>query len=196
MVLRPTRRLSYGFIRNRGDIMDALLVIDLQRGMFADPAMPPFDGDAVVRRSIGLIAAARAAGRTVLFVQHDGGAGDVLAADGPGFALHPALVPAPDDPILVKCFCSAFQDTPVAALLAARAVKKIAVCGMQTEYCIDTTCRAAFERGFSVTLASDAHTTFDSQALAAPAIIRHHNATLANAGFVTLEQAADLRFAG
>jgi len=177
-----------------GDDMNALLVIDLQRGMFADPAMQPHDGQAVLKRVTSLIAAARAAGARVIFVQHDGGEGDVLASGTPGFALCPELAPAPGEPIIVKRFCSAFQETGLGALLAERGIKSLTICGMCTEYCVDTTCRAAFENGYTVTLAGDAHTTFDTPAIPAPTIIRHHNTTLRNAGFVTLQDSAAIRF--
>lgn len=173
--------------------MNALLVIDVQCGMFADLKMQPHDGEAVVQRIAGLIAAARVARTPVIFIQHDGGPGDVLARGAPGFALRPELAPLPGEPVMVKRHCSAFQDTDLGVLLAERTIERIAVCGMQTEYCIDTTCRSAFERGLEVTLIGDAHTTFDSGIIAAEAIIRHHNATL-DGGFVTVRQADKVRF--
>ena len=95
--------------------------------------------------------------------------------------------------MVVKRFCSAFQQTTLADLLAERSIGRVAVCGMQTEYCIDTTCRSAFERGLEVTLIGDAHTTFDSAALTGAAIIGHHNATLSS-GFVALRPADAIRF--
>jgi nicotinamidase-related amidase len=174
--------------------MEALLVIDLQSGMFADPAWPPHDGEGVIGRVTTLIDAARAAGTPVIFVQHDGGEGDPLSAAGPGFTLHPALSPWPDEPVIVKRFCSAFQGTELADVLAARGITALTICGMQTEFCIDTTCRAAFERGFPVTLIADAHTTVGNGVLSAADIIRHHNATLAGGGFVRVREAGELRF--
>ena len=49
---------------------------------------------------------------------------------------------------------------------------------MQTEYCVDTTCRRALSLGFGVTLVADGHTTCDG-ILPAADVIRHHNALLA-----------------
>lgn len=46
-----------------------------------------------------------------------------------------------------------------------------------TEYCVDTTCRAAIARGFDVELITDGHATVDG-ALDADAVIAHHNRTL------------------
>lgn len=173
--------------------MQALVVIDVQCGMFADPVMQPHEGEAVVKKIAGLIGRARAAGTPVIFVQHDGGDGDALALGSAGFEIRPELAPANGETVVVKRFCSAFQATEFATLLTAQEIQRIVVCGMQTEYCVDTTCRSAFERGFEVTLVRDAHTTMDSGALPAAAIIAHHNATLGG-GFVTLKRADEVAF--
>lgn len=171
------------------------MVIDVQAGMFAEPENQPHEGAAVVARIAGLIAGARAAGTPLIFIQHDGGPGDTLEAGTPGFAFHPALTPAPGETLFVKRFCSAFQETGLGDYLAAQRITGLSICGMQTEYCVDTTCRAAFERGLEVTLISDAHTTFGSEALPASAIIAHHNATLGG-GFARLCTAAEMVPAG
>jgi nicotinamidase-related amidase len=174
--------------------MRALVVIDVQCGMFADPAMPPHDGEAVVGRIAGLIGRARAAGVEVIFVQHDGGEGDVLARGAAGFEIRPELAPRAGEAVVVKRFCSAFQETELAELVAKRGITGLTVCGMQTEYCVDTTCRSAFERGLVVTLVSDGHTTMDG-VMPAAGIIAHHNATLGS-GFVTLRRADEVVFGG
>ena len=72
----------------------ALLVIDVQRGLF-EPQPPPADADAVVERINALSAKAREAGMPVVFVQHER-AGD-LEAESPGWALHPGLQVAEGD---------------------------------------------------------------------------------------------------
>jgi nicotinamidase-related amidase len=64
---------------------------------------------------------------------------------------------------------------------------------MKTEYCIDTTCRAAADLGIRPILIADAHTSMDSAVLSAKAIIEHHNLTLSGP-FATLLNAADCAF--
>lgn len=172
--------------------MQALVVIDVQCGMFADPSMQPFEGEAVVERIAGLIARARQAGTAVIFVRHDGGEGDPLARGTAGFEIRPEIAPLPSEAVVEKRFCSAFQETAFAELLARREITRVTLCGMQTEYCVDTTCRAAFERGFEVTLVRDAHTTVDG-VIPAKSIIAHHNATLGG-GFARLKQAEEVMF--
>jgi nicotinamidase-related amidase len=69
----------------------------------------------------------------------------------------------------------------------------LVICGMQTEFCVDTAVRGAYERGYKVVLLGDAHTTFDTQLLPAADIIAHHNATLSG-GFAAVKPAASIEF--
>lgn len=57
-------------------------------------------------------------------------------------------------------------------------VKRLVVCGLQTEYCVDTTVRRAFSLGYEVTLAANAHSTWHGEVLPAAQIIAHHNSVL------------------
>lgn len=56
----------------------------------------------------------------------------------------------------------------------------VVICGMPTEFCVDTTTRRALALGYPVVLVADAHTTERNEYLSAAQIIRHHNHTLAN----------------
>jgi isochorismate hydrolase len=58
-----------------------------------------------------------------------------------------------------------------------RGVSRLVICGLQTEFCVDTTVRQALPLGDSVTLVADAHSTSDG-ALRAEQVIAHHNRTL------------------
>jgi nicotinamidase-related amidase len=49
---------------------------------------------------------------------------------------------------------------------------------MQTEFCIDTTCRRAYSLGYEIILVEDAHSTWNNNVLQAPQIIAHHNLVL------------------
>lgn len=50
---------------------------------------------------------------------------------------------------------NAFSNTQLDEVLAARGIRDVLVCGMITSLCIDSTARAAYERGFDVTVVSD-----------------------------------------
>ncbi|HJW40629.1 MAG TPA: isochorismatase family protein, partial [Rhizomicrobium sp.] len=62
----------------------ALVIIDVQKGMWAFPDFPPHDGDGVLQRIAALIDKARAAGAPVMYVQHNG-------VDEPNHPFRPGL---------------------------------------------------------------------------------------------------------
>lgn len=171
----------------------ALVVIDVQKGMFSMPEMQPFDGDATVERIRSVLDRARGSGIPVIIIQHDGEPGHLLAKGEPGFAYHDLLTPLDGETVVVKRHCNAFQETGLAAYLETEGFTELTVCGMQTQYCVDTFVRAAIERGIGVRLIADGHTTFGTPVLSAEAIIAHHNHVLGGS-FATLEVAAKIGF--
>lgn len=141
----------------------ALVVIDVQKAMFADAANLPHDGERVVDRIAGLIAKARASNIPIFFVQHDGGPDDSLHPGEPGFAFHDKLTPQPGDDVTVKHRSSAFHETDFDARLKRASVDHLVITGMQSEYCVTSAIRGAYERNYKLTLVSDAHSTFDTK---------------------------------
>jgi nicotinamidase-related amidase len=75
--------------------------------------------------------------------------------------LVPELLPEPGEAVIHKNFRSSFENTDLDAVLAEQGVAELIVCGSQTNYCVRNTVHAALERGYDVTLVSDAHTTCD-----------------------------------
>lgn len=172
--------------------MKALVIIDVQKGMFAHAT--PHLGDQVVETLADILAQAREQGVPVFFVQHDGGAQSPLAPGTDGFEMHDALTPQAGEEVVAKRYCNAFQDTDLLQRLTTRGIDHIVVGGMQSEFCVDTAVRGAFERGLKVTLIADGHTTFDTPALPASQIIAHHNHTLASGHFAEVAKAAEIGF--
>ncbi|HJQ60679.1 MAG TPA: cysteine hydrolase family protein [Vineibacter sp.] len=170
----------------------ALVIVDVQQGMFG-LSLPLYRSKEVVERIAGPIGRARAERIPIFHVQHAGGPGHPLAKGSPGWLPHPAVAPAPGEPIIEKRRHSAFHDTDFHARLKERGIVRLIIAGMQTEMCVDSTCRHAVTLGYCVVLVSDAHSTFDSTVLPATSIIAHHNQTLGD-GFAVLCAAADIRF--
>jgi nicotinamidase-related amidase len=150
----------------------ALLVIDLQRGLFRRPT-PVHEEDTLLRIISGLVSAARAAGAPVVFVRHSN---KMLVAGTESWELHPDVRPRDDDLLLDKTHGDAFQDTELDALLNARSVGTVFVTGLVTEGCVRATCLGGLERGYRVVLVSDAHSSFHRDAARR---IRDWNETLA-----------------
>ena len=173
--------------------MTVLIVIDVQRGMFASPEQQPHDGNAVLARIAGLVARARESEAPLIFVRHDGGAGHPLEKPGEGWEVHPGTGYRDGDAVVEKRHCDAFQDTDLHERLAGLGVSRVVLTGMMTEYCVDTTCRRAFSLGYDVVLANDAHTTFSKPHINAEQIIRHHNEVLGG-DFAKARPAAEIDF--
>jgi len=144
----------------------------------------------VLTRVAGLLRRARERGLPVLHVRHGGGPGDPLERGTEGWDIHPAVTPRRDEPVIDKDRCSAFDGTDLGERLSSRGIDRLIIAGMQTEFCIDTNCRAAHALGYSVVLVRDGHTTFDTPDLTAAQVIAHHNRALSWGGFVELAEAA------
>jgi nicotinamidase-related amidase len=97
-----------------------------------------------------------------------------------GWQLAPGLAVAPADVRVRKKTPDAFHQTGLQALLEPMGVNHLVVCGLQTDFCVDTTVRRALALGYPVTLAADAHSTLDNGVITAAQIIAHHNRTLSS----------------
>jgi nicotinamidase-related amidase len=169
----------------------ALLLIDIQRGLVDSPE-GLHDAAAIIGRCAGLLTRARAAHLPVLHVQHNE-AGSELERLAPGWQLHAAVAPIDGEPVFEKTTSSAFIDGALDRHLRAAGITQLVIAGLQTDYCIDTNCRVARNLGYDVTLAADAHSTYDGGGLTAAQIITHHNRILGSSA-VTLRSAADIVF--
>jgi nicotinamidase-related amidase len=96
-----------------------------------------------------------------------------------GWALHAALDVRAEDLKVEKTASDAFYETNLDDLLRSRKVDHLYISGLQSEFCVDASCKSALSKDYRVTLISDAHTTGDAD-LSAQQIIDHHNYALAN----------------
>ena len=159
----------------------ALLVIDVQEAMFAPGQQPPvFRPEATVANIAALLAKARTAGARVIYIQHHDQIDLALQPGQPGFAIRAAIAPEPGETTIVKRICDTFTGTNLEQVLCEAGIERLVTCGIQSDFCVDAATRSAMNRGFGVTLASDAHTTWDNGILTAEQIIAHLNATLPN----------------
>ena len=171
----------------------ALLIIDMQVGLFHGPEKP-HDGERVLANIQQLIRQARQQHVPIYAVRHTGPTGSPIAAGSPFWQLLPELdLNAESDHVFDKSRPNAFHGTDLAQQLKSRNVEDLYLIGMKTQFCIDATCRAAADLGFKPLLVADAHTCMDTPALPAQAIIQHHNTTLGWA-FARLINSADVSF--
>ncbi len=149
----------------------ALVIIDVQANLFDEPRAFRIDEVAAL---LGRKAAeARAAGAPVIFIQHEE-PDCQWQRDTPGWQFHPALAPRHGDTVVAKSFCDGFRATDLAATLDRLGVDEIVVGGYASDFCVDTTVRAAASRGLPTTVIADGHTTSDRPHLPAADVVRHH----------------------
>ena len=155
----------------------ALLVIDVQQALCTGE-YSVHDAEGLTTRINRLTAMARKAGTPVFWIQHEEDH-ELLRWGSPGWQLDSRLQPLPGDARVRKTTPDSFHDTDLKKGLDAAGIQRLIVCGLQSEYCVDSTVRAALAHGYPVVLVSDAHTTIDNGVLSASQIVAHHNATLA-----------------
>ena len=170
----------------------ALLVIDVQVCNFEGSA-PVYKGSELLSTIGAVVARARNAGVLVVYIQHCGSEGAIDEPDTPGWEIHPAMTISKGDVIVHKQHPDAFQDTDLQSELELRRIKKVIITGIQTEYCVDTTCRRAYSLRYQVVLVKDAHGTWGTECLTASQIIAHHNEVLGG-WFAEVKEAEKIDF--
>ena len=158
----------------------ALLVVDVQNTL-CKGEWAAYGVDAVVSNINAVARQTRRVGGFVVFIQHEEDH-EAMRYGSEGWNLYERLDVAHVDLRIRKTSCDSFFKTELKKSLEDRNVDHVIICGMQTEFCVDSTVRGALENGFSVTVVADAHTTLDNDVLTASQIIAHHNATMANLG--------------
>lgn len=156
---------------------NALLIIDVQNGMFQEGNVV-YKGESLLQTLATLIEEARSANIHVFYIQHNAPVGKLLETGSMEWEFHAAITPKSTDVIIQKTTPDSFFNTILEDELKKQGVDHVYLAGIQTEACVDTTCRRAFSMGYKVTLISDAHTTWDSEEITAQQIINHHNNVL------------------
>jgi nicotinamidase-related amidase len=129
-----------------------LLVVDFQ----VDVVKDCWDAARIGANVARVVEQARARGVPVLWVQHED---DDRPHGSPQWQIVPELVPADGELRVYKRYNSAFEETPLEPELARLGATHIVLAGAMTTWCIRTNAYATLERGYDLTLVSDAHTT-------------------------------------
>ncbi len=143
----------------------ALIVIDVQQG-FDDPAWGERNNAQSEANVARLIATWRQHGRPLVFVRHDSVMeGSPLRPGQSGNDFKPEVSGEPDL-LVTKNVNSAFLGTPdLHEWLQARNIASLAICGIQTNYCCETTARMAGNLGYDTLFVLDATHTYNMAAL-------------------------------
>jgi len=170
----------------------ALLIIDVQNGLFTIEDFPIYQEDVLIKNVQNLLKRARKAKVPIFYIQHNDSKGKRLESGTENWKIHPEIAPGNEDIIIQKYNSDSFLNTSLKEELNKHGITHLVITGLTTPMCIDTTVRSAFSRGYGVTLIQDAHSTIDSEVLQASQIISHHNDILQ--WFSDLKKAEEFEF--
>ena len=162
----------------------ALLVVDVQEALVSEN---PYNREFTIKNIENLINSCRNNNMEVIYVQHDGGKGDELEAGTSGWQIYNQISPKNGEKIVAKNFNSSFKNTELKDYLNEKNIDTIILVGMQTEYCIDTTCKVAFEHGFRLIIPEGTNTTFDNDYMTGKEIYEYYNFKIWKNRFAKLE---------
>ena len=168
----------------------ALIIIDVQNIFFKDANSPLHKGDEVVENINKLIKNARQSNISIIFVRHEA---DYMKNGSFEWEIYTEIDARKTDFYVEKKTPDSFYETDLQKLLEREKIDEIFLCGFQTDFCIDTTCRSAFGKKIKAFLIEDAHSTFDTEFIKAEDIIKHHNRIICN-WFAELVPADKVKF--
>lgn len=142
---------------------DALVVIDVQKAFDDETVFGRRDNPDAEQNITRLVHAWQVAGRPLVRVRHDSDEpGSPLARTHPGNAFKDEVSDLKPQLDVRKRVNSAFYGTPdLHVWLSARGTRRVVVCGIQTNFCCETTARMASNLGYDMVFVLDATHTFD-----------------------------------
>jgi nicotinamidase-related amidase len=160
-----------------------LLVVDVQKVLIDEH---PYNEQKVIENIKNLISFARAKDIEVIYVRHDDGAGTELDAGSDGWQIYEEISPTTTEKIFDKQYNSAFLKTGLKEYLDSKEITTIILTGLQTEYCIDTTCKCAFEYGYKIIIPEETNSTYDNDYLSGEKLYHYYNFTMWNKRFANV----------
>lgn len=153
----------------------ALILIDLQHGN-VERSLAPYSGEQVVGNCVLLAQEMRERGGLVVYVHMLMNELMALPADAPLLHSVGATLPPPNasqlvpeagveaaDLVITKRQWGAFYGTELDQALRRRHINNIVIGGIATNYSVESTARAAFDRGYALVFVEDAMTSMSAE---------------------------------
>jgi nicotinamidase-related amidase len=157
-----------------------LLIVDVQNELIN---AHPYNEQRVIENIKKLILTARDNKKEVLYVRHDDGEGTEFEKGTYGWQIYDGISPNSSEVIFEKQYNSAFHKTDLKKYLDSKNVDTIILVGLQTEYCIDATCKSAFDYGYKIIMPEETNTTFDNDFLSGEKLYEFYNYKIWNKRF-------------
>lgn len=168
----------------------ALLVVDVQNALIK---AHPYNEQKVIDNIKTLILAVRDHKKEVVYVRHDDGKGSELEQGTDGWQIYDDIAPNSNEVIFEKQYNSAFHKTKLRDYLESKEIDTIILVGMQTEYCMDATCKSAFDYGYQLIIPEETNTTFDNEYLSGEKLYEFYNYRIWNERFATVLSIDDVQ---
>jgi nicotinamidase-related amidase len=147
---------------NRSQSMKpALIIIDIQNDYFPGGKMELEGSTEAGLQAAKLLEVFRSKALPLVHIQHVSNrpGASFFLPDTEGVKIHASVAPRAAETVLQKNFPNSFRATGLMEHLRALGVDHLVIAGMMTHMCVDATTRAAFDSGFSCSLAHDACAT-------------------------------------
>ena len=139
----------------------ALIIIDIQNDYFLGGKMELEGSPEASVQAARLLEGFRTKGLPLVHIQHvsDRPGASFFLPGTEGVDIHVNVAPRAGETVLQKNFPNSFRGTRLLEHLRGLGADHLVVAGMMTHMCVDATTRAAFDLGFSCSLAHDACAT-------------------------------------
>lgn len=155
----PTLRALTGMDPNPTPVSNsALVLIDCQQ-TYREGVMQLENVEPALQEAAVLLERFRKAGRPIIHIVHDAGAGTPYDVTAPIGQIADIVAPVDGETIIVKNFPSAFEQTELDAELKKRGIENVVYVGFMTHMCVNSTARASFNHGYANTVVAAATAT-------------------------------------
>ena len=134
----------------------AFIIIDVQNILVETG----FETEKLLEKITYLQDQARSKNIEIIYVQH---VENPEAQTSEDWQLSALLNRKLDEKVFQKRYNSMFKETGLKEYLDQQGIEQLVLCGMQTEYCVDTSVKVGFEYGYKLVIPEGAVTTFDGE---------------------------------
>ena len=134
----------------------AFIIIDVQNILVESG----FETEKLLEKIAYLQDQARKQQIEIIYIQHIETPEALTSED---WQLSPLLKRQADEKVFQKRYNSIFKETGLKEYLDQQGIEQLVLCGMQTEYCVDTSVKVGFEYGYKLVVPEGAVTTFDGE---------------------------------
>jgi nicotinamidase-related amidase len=139
----------------------ALVIVDIQKDYFPKGKLENVGAVEASLAAKKLLSHFREKKLPVVHIQHIStrSGATYLLPNTEGIDFHENVMPLAGETIIQKHFPNSFRDTQLNDHLVSKEIEELVICGMMSHMCIDTTVRAAFDKGYVCMVAHDACST-------------------------------------